>query len=49
MDGPFWKTEWKQEPVAFDIFKIQIGATTEEDKVSTDIVEEKIMEFEDDV
>jgi len=49
MDGLFWKTEWKKEPVAFGIFKIQIGATIEDDNVSTDIVEEKIMEFEDDV
>ena len=22
MDGLFWKTEWKKEPVAFGIFKI---------------------------
>ena len=38
MDGLFWKTEWKKEPVAFGIFKIQIGATIEDDKVSTDLV-----------
>jgi len=38
MDGLFWKTEWKKEPVAFGIFKIQIGATIEDDKVSTDAV-----------
>ncbi len=49
MDGLFWKTEWKKEPVAYGVFKIVIGATVEDDKVSTDIVEEKIMEFEDDV
>ena len=47
MDGLFWKTEWKKEPVAFGIFKIQIGATIEDDKVSTDLIEEKILEFED--
>ena len=47
MDGLFWKTEWKKEPVAYGIFKIQIGATVEDDKVSTDIVQEKIEEFED--
>ena len=47
MDGLFWKTEWKKEPVAYGVFKIVIGATVEDDKVSTDLVEEKIMEFED--
>ena len=49
MDGLFWKTEWKKEPVAFGIFKIQIGATVEDDKVSTDLVQEAIEAFEDDV
>ena len=49
MDGLYWKTEWKKEPVAYGIFKIVIGATVEDDKVSTDIVAEKIQEFEDDV
>ena len=49
MDGLSWKTEWKKEPVAFGIFKIQIGAVVEDDKVSTDLVQEKIEEFEDEV
>ena len=49
MDGLFWKTEWKKEPVAYGVFKIQIGATVEDAKVSTDDVQEKIEEFEDDV
>ena len=49
MDGLFWKTEWKKEPVAYGIYKIVIGATVEDDKVSTDIVQEKIEEFEDEV
>ena len=49
MDGLFWKTEWKKEPVAYGIFKIQIGATVEDDKVSTDIVQERIEAFEDEV
>ena len=49
MEGLFWKTEWKKEPVAYGIFKIQIGATVEDDKVSTDLVQEKIEELEDDV
>lgn len=38
MDGLFWKTEWKKEPVAYGIYKIVIGATVEDEKVSTDIV-----------
>ena len=27
MDGLYWKTEWKKEPVAYGVFKIVIGAT----------------------
>mgnify|MGYP001339006258 CR=1 FL=1 len=49
MDGLFWKTEWKKEPVAYGIFKIVIGATIHDDLVSTDLVQEKIEEFEDEV
>ena len=49
MDGLFWKTEWKKEPVAYGVFKIVIGATIEDEKVSTDLVAEKIEEFEDHV
>jgi len=49
MDGLSWKTQWKKEPVAYGVFKIQIGATIEDDKVSTDIVQETIEAFEDDV
>ena len=49
MDGLFWKTEWKKEPVAYGVFKIQIGATVEDAKVSTDLVQEAIEAFEDDV
>jgi len=49
MDGLSWKTEWKKEPVAYGVFKIQIGATVEDDKVSTDIVQETIEAFEDEV
>ena len=47
MDGLWWKTEWKKEPIAYGVFKIVIGATIEDDKVSTDIVQEKIEEMED--
>ena len=36
MDGCFWKTEYKKEPVAFGIFKLIIATTIEDDKVSVD-------------
>lgn len=49
MDGLSWKTEFKKEPIAYGVFKIIIGAVVEDAKVSTDLVEEKIMEFEDEV
>ena len=49
MDGLTWKTEFKKEPIAYGVFKIVIGAVVEAAKVSTDLVEEKIMEFEDEV
>ena len=49
-DGLFWKTEFKKEPVAFGVFKIVIGMTIEDDKVSVDDLIEKITEqFEDEV
>merc|ERR1739838_126411 len=47
MDGLFWKTEWKKEPIAYGVFKIIIGATIEDDKVSIDDVQEKIEAMED--
>lgn len=47
LDGIVWKTEYKKEPVAFGVFKLVIGAVVEDDKISTDLIEEKIMEFED--
>ena len=49
MDGLMWKTQWKKEPVAYGVFKIQIGATVEDDKVSTDLIQERMEAFEDDV
>ena len=49
-DGLFWKTEFKKEPVAFGVFKIMIGMTIEDDKVSVDDISEKICEmFEEEV
>jgi elongation factor 1-beta len=47
MDGLFWKTEYKKEPVAFGIFKLIVGFSLEDEKVSVDDVVEKIEEFED--
>lgn len=47
MDGLQWKTEFKKEPVAYGVFKIVIGATVEDEKVSTDDVQEAIEAFED--
>ena len=46
-DGLFWKTEYKKEPVAFGIFKLIVGFSLEDDKVSVDDVVEKIEAFED--
>jgi elongation factor 1-beta len=40
LDGLSWKTEWKKEPVAYGVFKVQIGAIIEDDKVSADDVSE---------
>jgi translation elongation factor EF-1beta len=42
MDGLKWNTDYKKEPVAFGIFKLIIGACVEDDKVSTDDIEEAI-------
>jgi len=47
MDGLFWKTEYKKEPIAYGVFKIVIGCVVEDDKVSTDILQEAIEAFED--
>lgn len=47
MDGLLWKTEYKKEPIAFGINKLLIGATVEDEKVSTDDLQERIEAFED--
>lgn len=36
MDGLYWKTEFRKEPVAFGIFKLIIGFSLEDEKVSVD-------------
>lgn len=46
-DGLFWKTEYKKEPVAFGIFKLIVGFSLEDEKVSVDGVVEKIEALED--
>jgi translation elongation factor EF-1beta len=47
MDGLFWKTEYKKEPVAFGIFKLIIGFSLEDEKVSVDDVVERIEGMEE--
>lgn len=46
-DGLFWKTEYKKEPVAFGIFKLIIGFSLEDEKVSVDDVVERIEAMDD--
>ena len=46
-DGLFWKTEYKKEPVAFGIFKLIIGFSLEDEKVSVDDIVEKIEAFDE--
>lgn len=48
-DGLFWKTEYKKEPVAFGIFKLIVGFSCEDEKVSVDDIVEKIEALEDKV
>ena len=46
-DGLYWKSEYKKEPVAFGIYKLVIGVTVEDEKVSVDDLQEKIEALED--
>jgi translation elongation factor EF-1beta len=46
-DGLFWKTEYKKEPVAFGIYKLIIGFSLEDEKVSVDDVVERIEGLDD--
>jgi elongation factor 1-beta len=46
-EGLFWKTEYKKEPVAFGIFKLIVGFSLEDEKVSVDEVVERIEALED--
>ena len=47
VDGLFWKTEYKKEPVAFGIFKLIVGFSLEDEKVSVDDIVEKIEALEE--
>jgi translation elongation factor EF-1beta len=47
MDGLFWKTDYKKEPVAFGIFKLIVGFSLEDEKVSVDDIVEKIEAYEE--
>jgi len=46
-EGLFWKTQYKKEPVAFGIFKLIVGFSLEDEKVSVDDVVERIEGIED--
>lgn len=48
-DGIFWKTQYKKEPVAFGIFKLIVGVTVIDEKVSVDGLQERIEALEDKV
>jgi len=44
MDGLYWKTQYRKEPIAYGIEKLIIGVTVEDEKVSVDDLQEKIEE-----
>jgi|TARA_B110000305_G_C19187184_1_gene514859 translation elongation factor EF-1beta len=46
-EGLYWKTEYKKEPVAFGIFKLIVGFSLEDEKVSVDDIVERIEGLED--
>merc|ERR1740138_1058820 len=46
-DGCDWKQDCKKEPVAFGVFKLIVGCVIEDEKVSTDDIEEQICAMED--
>ena len=48
-EGLFWKTEYKKEPVAFGIYKLVVGFSCEDEKVSVDDIVEKIEAYEEEV
>jgi elongation factor 1-beta len=46
-EGCDWKQDCKKEPVAFGVFKLIVGCVIEDDKVSTDDIEEQITAMDD--
>lgn len=49
MEGLVWKQESRKEPIAFGVYKLIVGCVIEDDKVSTDDLQDAIQAFEDDV
>ena len=47
VDGCIWKTEYKLEPIAYGVNKLVIGCVIEDEKVSTDDLQEKIEGFDE--
>ena len=47
MEGLFWKSEWKKEPIGFGINKLIIGCVVHDLKVGVDDLQEKIEALED--
>jgi len=46
-EGLYWKTEYKKEPVAYGIFKLIVGFSLEDEKVSVDDIVDRIQDLED--
>mmetsp|Transcript_87241 Transcript_87241/g.121049 ORF Transcript_87241/g.121049 Transcript_87241/m.121049 type:complete len:218 (+) Transcript_87241:65-718(+) len=49
IDGLMWRTEYRLVEIAFGMKKLQVGCTVEDDKVLTDDIFDKILEWEDEV
>jgi translation elongation factor EF-1beta len=49
MDGLVWKQDCKKEPIAYGVHKLIVGCVIEDEKISVDDLQEKIMEFEEEV
>lgn len=49
MDGLMWKQDNKKEPIAYGVYKLVVGCVIEDEKISVDDLQDKIMEFEDEV
>ena len=49
IDGLVWRTEYEKVPIAFGMNKLRVGCTVEDDKVLTDDIFDKILEWEDEI